>query len=193
MDSSSRPWCNLSMRFTFDAQSITQISKAYGAFVVTTCSPESKAFVTSLGADDTVDYRSVQPSLPRYLADTYALSKFDLVIDTIGTDVSSLYAACPQFLKPSGQFLDLAGAAHIHDFRSAWNTGVGLLNRLVRPVFLGGTPRKYNCLLLLAASMVCRNILRYALAFLIVFITENGTKRRSHIVGIRYDLFEPSD
>jgi NADPH:quinone reductase-like Zn-dependent oxidoreductase len=144
--------------------------------VVATSSPESEAFVKSLGADSTVDYRSVQPSLPRYLANTYAQSKFDLILDTIGTNTSALYAACPEFLKPTGQFLDVAGSAHIHDFKSACTTGLGLLNRVVRPRFLGGTPRKYKSLLLFAGSMVCRSIL--PTAFTISYKFQQGTELR---------------
>lgn len=123
--------------------------------MVTTCSPDSQSFVTSLGPDATIDYRSVQPSLPSYLASTYSTSKFDLIFDTIGTDVSALYAACPAYLQLEGVFLDVAGAAHIDGVKSALTTAGGLLNKIIRPAFLGGTPRKYLMLTLWASTMVC--------------------------------------
>ena len=122
--------------------------------MVTTCSPESQSFVNSLGADGTIDYRSVQPSLSAHLASTYSTSKFDLFLDTVGTDVSALYAASPSYLQPDGIYLDIAGAAHIHDMKSAIKTILGMLNRTLRPTFLGGTPRKHSPITFWATSMV---------------------------------------
>lgn len=131
-----------------------QIAKAYGAYVVTTCSPESQSLVNSLGADGTIDYRSVHPSLSAHLASIYSTSKFDLFFDTVGTDVSALYAASPSYLKPDGIYLDIAGAAHIMDsVYSALTTILGMINRILRPAFLGGTPRKYLPITFWATSM----------------------------------------
>jgi len=122
---------------------------------VTTCSPESQSFVNSLGADGTIDYRSIQPSLSAHLASTYSTSKFDLFFDTVGTDVSALYAASPSYLQPDGIYLDIAGAVHImDDVKSAITTILGMLNRTLRPTFLGGTPRKYLPITFWATSMV---------------------------------------
>jgi hypothetical protein len=130
-----------------------QIAKAYGAYVVTTCSPDSQAFVKSLGPDATIDYRS-------YLASTYSAFKFDLIFDTVGTDISALYAASPAYLQPEGIFLDVAGAVHIMDnVKSALTTVVGIINGTVRPTFLGGTPRKYLPITFWATSMVCSTVL----------------------------------
>jgi len=124
--------------------------------VVTTCSPDSQSLVKSLGADATVDYGSVQPSLSSHLASTYSASKFDLFFDTVGTDVSALYAASPAYLQPEGIYLDVAGAVHImDDVRSALMTIAGVVNRILRPVFLGGTPRKYLPVTFWPTSMVC--------------------------------------
>jgi len=134
-----------------------QIAKAKGAYVVSTCSPSTRAFVTSLGADATVDYRSVQPSLPAHLAESYPVSDpdkaFDIIIDAVGTTVGRLYAACPAFLKAGGVYVDVAGTAHVDGLRSALSALGGLANRVLRPAWLGGTRRRYVPLLLNAKEM----------------------------------------
>jgi NADPH:quinone reductase-like Zn-dependent oxidoreductase len=135
-----------------------QIAKAKGAYVVATCSPATQAFVSSLGADATVDYQLVKPSLPAYLAEHYPTSKtpgaFDLIFDTVGFTINELYAACPAFLKPDGTYLDVAGNAHAHTLFDLLTTFVSTANRL-RPSWLGGTKRTYKALILFAAEMVC--------------------------------------
>jgi NADPH:quinone reductase-like Zn-dependent oxidoreductase len=136
---------------------LLQIAKAKGAYVVSTCSPATQAFVSSLGADATIDYHSVQPSLPAYLTATYPVSgpdSFDLILDTVGFSVNELYAACPAFLKPGGIYLDIAGNAHINDLSSALGSLVSTANRLFRPSWLGGTERTYKSLSLPAAEVV---------------------------------------
>ena len=95
-----------------------------------------------------------------YLASTYSDFKFEFIFDTVGTDVSALYVASPAYLQPEGIFLDVAGAVHIMDnVKSALTTVVGIINRTVRPTFLGGTPRKYLPITFWATSMVCSTVL----------------------------------
>jgi len=71
--------------------------------VVTTSSPSSDSLVSTLGADEMIDYHSVD--LPKHLAEKYGGAKFDLVFDTIG--VKSVWEGSEGFLKPEGQYLDI--------------------------------------------------------------------------------------
>ena len=152
--------------------------------MVTTCSPESQPFVKSLGADETVDYRSVQPSLPTHLANTYSTSEFDLFFDTVGTDVSALYAASPSYLQPDGIYLDVAGAVHIMDnVKSALTTIFGMINRALRPTFLGGTPRRYLPITFWATSMVGSVPLFSILAIHLFCIQTNELKESAELLA----------
>lgn len=72
-----------------------QLAKVYGAHVVTTCSPSSKSLVSSLGADELIDYRAVD--LVKHLSKTYNEDKFDIIFDTVG--VGELFYASPAYLK----------------------------------------------------------------------------------------------
>jgi NADPH:quinone reductase-like Zn-dependent oxidoreductase len=54
------------------------IAKAHGAWVATTCSPKNHAFVTELGADQAIDYRTQSW--------WEELSDLDLVLDALGYD-----------------------------------------------------------------------------------------------------------
>ncbi|XP_067674421.1 reticulon-4-interacting protein 1 homolog, mitochondrial-like [Haliotis asinina] len=58
-----------------------QLLSAWGADVTTTCSTDAVEFVTSLGANTVIDYKTqdVQEELQK-------LDKFDLVLDTLGGD-----------------------------------------------------------------------------------------------------------
>lgn len=62
----------------------TQLAKAYGAYVVATCSPQSKKLVESVGADELIDYK--EGNLVAQLSERYAEKEkpFDIVFDTIG-------------------------------------------------------------------------------------------------------------
>jgi len=75
-----------------------QVAKAYGAFVVTTCSPASRDLVSTLGADDVLDYRA--SPLPAQLKAKYGNEPFDLVFDTVGAD-PSVWHKCSGYLKVS--------------------------------------------------------------------------------------------
>ncbi|GAA6027124.1 hypothetical protein JCM8097_002410 [Rhodosporidiobolus ruineniae] len=118
-----------------------QLAKAYGAYVVTTCSPPSRSLVETLGADEILDYKA--SPLSDQLSAKYAAKSgkpFDLVLDTVGHDLE-LYRRSPEFLAPEGIFLDIAGPPLEAGLFSA---GIELVNRTLRPSWLGGTPRKYH-------------------------------------------------
>lgn len=71
-------------------------ARAYGAYVAPTGSPSSTELLKSLGADEVINYRSV--NLSSYLSTNFGGNEmFDVVLDTQG--VSELYHASPGFLK----------------------------------------------------------------------------------------------
>lgn len=130
-----------------------QIAKLHGAHVTVSCSSgESASLVKSLGADETIDYKSV--SLPSHLSSNNSLASgkaFDLIFDAVGSH--TLFAASAAFLKPDGKYLDIAGGIHFDSLSDSINTLIALFNQLLRPRFLGGTPRKFQILLVPAAKM----------------------------------------
>jgi len=129
-------------------------AKAFGAYIVSTASPSSEAMVRSLGADETVDYRSCDPSLADHLVVNYSepAVKFDLFLDLNGLDAQTLFAASPKYIKPGGAYLDVAGLGHIQNMRTALTTGRDLFERAIRPTWLGGTKTKYSIVLLSAGK-----------------------------------------
>jgi NADPH:quinone reductase-like Zn-dependent oxidoreductase len=138
---------------------VFQIAKSKGAYVVSTCSPATGTFVTSLGADATIDYRAAQPSLAAHLTATYPLSgtpnaPFDVVLDAVGSDVDALLAASPAFLAPHGMYVDVAGSAEIDGLWSTLCARARVAIRALRPAWLGGTARKYRFFLLPTPKMV---------------------------------------
>ena len=80
--------------------SISQIAKSYGAYVVSTTSPSSQSIVSTLGADELIDYHAVD--LPAFLRDNYGKTeekRFDIIFDTVG--VEGVYQVAPKILKVS--------------------------------------------------------------------------------------------
>jgi NADPH:quinone reductase-like Zn-dependent oxidoreductase len=109
-----------------------QIAKALGAkIIVTTCSTASIDFCTSLGATECIDYRTTDV--------IEALKKkgpiFDVAVDFIGTP-TSLYKNSHHFLKPEGQFIQIAATPDAAGILS-------LLSAQYQPSLLGGGKRKY--------------------------------------------------
>jgi len=95
-----------------------QIAKILGAEVVATASAEKAAFVTELGADEVIDYRSTD------FTEALADAKVDLVLDLIGHEngVRSVRVTKPGGLVigvPSGTGGDLEAAAEAAGVRSA--------------------------------------------------------------------------
>ncbi|MGY0020986.1 NAD(P)-dependent alcohol dehydrogenase [Streptomyces sp. cg35] len=72
-----------------------QLAKARGAHVTALARETNLDFVRSLGADDVVDHHRVQPR---------ELGRFDMVLDTAGTDLS----AYRRLLKPGGRMVTIA-------------------------------------------------------------------------------------
>jgi NADPH:quinone reductase-like Zn-dependent oxidoreductase len=112
--------------------------------------------IRSLGADETIDYRACTPSLAQHLSNNYAThdTQFDLFFDANGLEASSLYAASKDFMKPGGIYLDVAGFGHIEDIRTASTAAYNFFERIIRPSWLGGTPRKSIIIMLRAGKMV---------------------------------------
>ena len=81
-----------------------QLAKLQGATVVTTCSPRTVEFVSTLGADRIIDYTKAQwfedPEL--------ASSRVDAVFDTVGDD--GTFAGARTVLAEAGSFVSIANA-----------------------------------------------------------------------------------
>lgn len=107
--------------------------------MVTTCSPSSRKLVESLKPDSALNYHD---NLIQHLTETYRDKPFDLIYDTVG--VGAIYHASPAFLKPEGKYIDIAGSASMKGAKDIGWVILGMLNKLVRPTWLGGTPRKYE-------------------------------------------------
>ncbi|BGP56222.1 hypothetical protein JCM8202_005775 [Rhodotorula sphaerocarpa] len=125
-----------------------QIARAYGAHVVTTCSSASRELVASLGADEILDYK--ERPLVEQLLEKYSDKPFDLIFDTATGD-AELYAQSPKYLVKKGVFTDVVGPQHLmlgHGYLGLVRALGDVLNRTVRPAFLGGTPRKYKFIMM---------------------------------------------
>lgn len=75
-----------------------QIAKAMGATVTAVCGPRKVDLVRSIGADEVVDYSTVDF--------TRAGRRFDLVVDIAGTRSA---ASCRRLLKPKGAYVVVGG------------------------------------------------------------------------------------
>ncbi|GAA5899183.1 hypothetical protein JCM6882_009277 [Rhodosporidiobolus microsporus] len=119
-----------------------QLAKAYGAYVVTTCSPPSRGLVETLGADEIIDYKS--GDLVEKLASQFSIKEkpFDIIFDTVGFN-SELYNQSAKYLAPKGTFIDIAGPHFSGSFTSLLSAAGTFAARLALPSFLGGVPRKY--------------------------------------------------
>lgn len=131
----------------------TQIAKAKGAYVVVTCSGESESLAKKLGADEVIDYKSV--NLVQHLKEHYSIKDgkgFDAIFDPVGQQ--HVFAASASYLKPDGVYLDLFGGVHLDSISAVISTATGLFNSALRPRFLGGVPRTFKMLMLPAHKMV---------------------------------------
>lgn len=122
-----------------------QVAKAFGAFVVSTCSPASSALVRSLGADVLIDYRSV--NLPAHLTENYSGSnQFDIIVDCVG--LNEVFLASPAFLKPDGFYANVGGAQDMYTLcQSLGFLWIVLVNTYF-PSILGGTPRRHSFIMM---------------------------------------------
>jgi NADPH:quinone reductase-like Zn-dependent oxidoreductase len=80
-----------------------QIAKALGAYVATTASAGKRDFVRSLGADEVIDYQTVDF--------TTVLSDIDVVFDTVGNGYAERSLSV---LKPGGIVVTALGLSHAH-------------------------------------------------------------------------------
>ncbi|KAJ7627536.1 hypothetical protein DFH06DRAFT_1442816 [Mycena polygramma] len=116
-----------------------QIAKSMGCKVVATASGKNRDLLLSLGADEFIDYTE-SPLAARLLANPPS-PKFHAIFDAVGLTDPTLYLHCAAYLAPGGVYLT---AGTLPKTAPEW---VGMLRQLVegflRPVWLGGVPRKY--------------------------------------------------
>lgn len=113
-----------------------QIAKALGCHVTTCCSTQKIDFCTELGADEVIDYSTM---------DVIATLKkkgevFSLVVDNVGLP-TNLYGSSHHFLLHHGKFVQVGAETN---FMSA----IGHARNMFLPGFLGGGSRKYQFLVL---------------------------------------------
>ncbi|KAH0609555.1 uncharacterized protein H6S33_013041 [Morchella sextelata] len=85
----------------------TQLAKKhYNCTVTAICSGKNEQFVTSLGADRTIDYTQV-PSLSSALLAQRPKAGYDLIVDCVGG--TSLFPAYTQLLPRSGAYVTIVG------------------------------------------------------------------------------------
>jgi NADPH:quinone reductase-like Zn-dependent oxidoreductase len=104
--------------------------------IVATCSAPNFELVKSLGADKVFDYREKKPLLHERLAQEFGDRKFDIVVDLVGAQ--ELYNKSPSFLKEDGVYVNIGDFTH-----GLWVTLFYWIMNYLRPVWLGGTPRKF--------------------------------------------------
>ncbi|KAF5606609.1 zinc alcohol dehydrogenase [Fusarium subglutinans] len=110
-----------------------QVAKALGCSHVTvTCSASNAEFCRSLGADETIDYKSEDPiEVLKQKED-----KFDFILDTLFND-PDLYWQSHQYLTPEGQYVCVGLPPRFQTFKS-------LLAINLLPRWLGGGKRKFK-------------------------------------------------
>ncbi len=97
-----------------------QIAKARGAHVIGTASAGKHAFLRSLGADETVDYRETDFA--------EAVKDVDVVLDTIGGDTS---LRSLRVLRPGGVVVSILPVGSDEFFEEAGRLGVRAVRMLV--------------------------------------------------------------
>lgn len=110
-----------------------QIAKLLGCHVTTSCSARNVELCRSLGADEVLDY--TQGDLVGALKAKG--QAFDLVVDNVGSSPRDLYSACGEFIKPSGQFVQVGAGMSMADMKL-------MTSRMMLPSFLGGGSRKFS-------------------------------------------------
>ena len=109
-----------------------QIAKALGCKITAVCSGANAQLCKNLGADDIIDYRSVN------VIDTLKNDpvKYDYVCDNIFEDFD-VYWQSHHYLKPNAKFVTIAGRPSLSFARVA-------VAAKVIPGFLGGGKRKFE-------------------------------------------------
>ncbi|GAA5977838.1 hypothetical protein JCM11641_006087 [Rhodosporidiobolus odoratus] len=120
-----------------------QLAKAYGAYVVTTCSPPSRKLVESLGPDEVLDYK--EKNIVDQLSERFPAKEkpFDIIYDTVGHE-PQLFWQSAKYLSRTGTFVDIAGPPMEGGFGALLSATGDLFQRYLRPAWLGGVPTKYT-------------------------------------------------
>ncbi len=90
-----------------------QVAKALGAYVIGTASSSKLDFVSSLGADEVIDYTTTDVG--------QAVRDADVVLDMVGPDYSG---ALVPAMKPGGHFVPIGGGAAPETVEAATAKGV---------------------------------------------------------------------
>ncbi|KAF5646142.1 zinc alcohol dehydrogenase [Fusarium sp. NRRL 52700] len=110
-----------------------QVAKALGcSHVAVTCSASNAELCQSLGADETIDYKSEDPIEVLKTKE----DKFDFILDTVFND-PDLYWQSHRYLKPEGQYVCVGLPPRFQTFKS-------LLTINLLPRWLGGGKRKFK-------------------------------------------------
>lgn len=109
-----------------------QIAKILGCHVTTSCSASNVELCKSLGADEVLDYKSVD--ICKALKEKGEV--FSLVVDNVGSP-AGLYRASSAFLLPTGKFLQVGAEV-------SWANTSNIMRNFMVPGFLGGGKRKYE-------------------------------------------------
>lgn len=115
-----------------------QIAKALGCLVTTTCSTANVELCRSLGADEVIDYRSVDLISELKKRHSNKDDQFDLLVDNV--DTVALYLNSEAYLKPEGRYITIAGSITL-------SSTISMLRILYQPSWLGGGKRKSQFLL----------------------------------------------
>ena len=99
--------------------------------IAVSCSEENHPLVKDLGADEAYDYKS--SPLVDQLKSTRSSRPFDLIVDVVGSP--ELFTASTAYLKEEGAFVTIAVSG---------STALPTAAAMLRPSFLGGTPRAYK-------------------------------------------------
>jgi len=117
-----------------------QIAKVLGWHVTATCSARNISLCKDVGADDVIDYTA--GDIVQALKDNGRV--FDGLIDNVGTSPENLYRECHHFLAPGQPYVQVSA--------TFWQ----VVDRLLRPAFLGGGRRSFQPVVLstVQASLV---------------------------------------
>ncbi|ORX93588.1 hypothetical protein BCR34DRAFT_580435 [Clohesyomyces aquaticus] len=111
-----------------------QIAKALECYVTTNCSTGNVELVKSVGADDVLDYKSV--NVAKELEGKGQV--FSLVVDNVGVP-GTLYRESHKFLVPNGKFVQVGAGISLGAMGQ-------LVQNSLRPGFLGGGKRMFEFL-----------------------------------------------
>jgi NADPH:quinone reductase-like Zn-dependent oxidoreductase len=106
--------------------------------VTTTCSGANVQLCKDLGADEVIDYRSVDLITDLKNNHSNKDDQFDLLVDNV--DTPALYWNSEAYLKPEGRYIAIAGTISL-------KATLSLLQILYLPSWLGGGKRKSQFLL----------------------------------------------